>query len=152
MAAHSLPTRVSFSAAAGRSVVFGWWHCLFIGLICMAVIAGPVKADLVTQTDALKLNVPEVKSLPIDQARLADIQPAIDAFKAGDAKKFEEAYKVAESKSSALPHRSVSLAKLQIEAGRADLAFNTLEQYLITTPTDPEGIWPWAKSRCDPTD
>ncbi len=90
--------------------------------ICLlsALVPAISYADLITPTDGLKLNQPEVKSVPIEQTRLADLQPAIDAFKQGDQAKFKEAYQAAEGKSDTLPHLSVFLAKLQIEAGRVD--------------------------------
>ena len=131
--------RISPLASSARVAFLGWSAYAFVVCISAVGIAASAKADLVTQADSLKLNTPEVKSIPIDQARLADIQPAIDAFKAGDQKKFEEAYKAAEAKSDSLPNLVIFLSKLQIEAGRADLAFVTLEQYLMTSPDDPEG-------------
>ncbi len=115
------------------------WVWLAVSLSASLASSLPVLADLITPTDGLKLNQPEVKSVPIEQTRLADLQPAIDAFKQGDQAKFKEAYQAAEGKSDTLPHLSVFLAKLQIEAGRVDLAFNTLEQHLMASPSDPEG-------------
>ncbi len=131
----SVTSVISFVIAGSHSwsayILVGWF-----GVSCFTTLA---HADLVTHADTLKLDVPEVKSVPIEQARLADLQPAIEAFKAGDQKKFEEAYKAAQAKSDALPHQMIFLAKLQIELGRADLAFATLEQYLMTATDDPEG-------------
>ncbi len=129
----SLPSRVS-----GLSRLY---RVLVVLVVCAFSVRAmdPVNADLVNNADSLKLDVPQVKSVPIESNALKDLQPAIEAFKAGDQWTFEEAYKSAQAKSDVLPHQLVFLAKLQIEGGRVDLAFATLEQYLMTSPNDPEG-------------
>ncbi len=94
---------------------------------------------LVSQTHALDFFV-GVPSRVLDgnsQGATKQLDPAIEAFKAGNKEAFLREYENA-TKQISLPASEVFLSRLLLEAGKAQDALATLEAYLSTKPDDPE--------------
>lgn len=67
------------------------------------------------------------------------LKPAIAAFQTGQMDDFRSAYADAAKRLDSLPVIEIFLAKLQIESGRLGDAIAGLDQFLISSPNNPEG-------------